>query len=193
MKKIFKGITLSLAVLATVLTSMPASADEFYRHRRHNNNVNGGDLLAAGAIGLIAGAVIGGALSQPPRQQRRIYIDPPMYGDDQQFYSNRHIANPAFQQPDPYYSQPRQVYVDPYNDNGYYQQPRVIIRRQVYQPSVQYYHVKRRAQPVYNTYGSVQPWSQEWFDYCSMRYRTFNPQTGTFKGRHGKTYFCNAG
>jgi len=68
----------------------------------------------------------------------------------------------------------------------------VIIRRQVYQPSIQYYHVKRRA-PVYNNYGSVQPWSQERYNYCSMRYRSFNPQTGTFRGKHGRTYFCQAG
>ena len=200
MNKIFKGITLSLAVLATVATSsIPASADEFYRHRHHDG---GGDALAAGAIGLIAGTLIGGAMVQQSRP-RRVYIDPPVdqypqpvydnqnYGD--QSYGDPSYGNDAYAQPDPYYARPRLVYVDPYANNGYYQQPRVIIRRQVYQPSIQYYHVKRRAAPVYNNYGSAQPWTQEWYNYCSTRYRSFNPQTGTFRGRHGRTYFCQAG
>jgi len=74
MNRIFKGITLSLAVLATVVTSsIPASADDFYRHHRNNN----GDALAAGAIGLIAGTLIGGAMVQQSRP-RRVYIDPPV-------------------------------------------------------------------------------------------------------------------
>ncbi len=35
-----------------------------------------------------------------------------------------------------------------------------------------------------------QPWSRQWRDFCSNRYRTFNPNTGTYLGNDGKWYFC---
>jgi BA14K-like protein len=185
MKKLMKTVTLSLAVLATVITSsVPASAGEFY-HRRHHGDNNGGDALAAGAVGLIAGALIGGALAQPQRHQR-VYIDPPVY--PQADYGDN-----SYGEPDPYYTRPRQVYVDPYNNDGYYQQPRVIIRQQVYQPRVRTWIPPRQRIIATDSYSSLQPWSPEWFDYCSTRYRTFNPHTGTFRGRYGRTYFCTAG
>ncbi|MCZ2328705.1 BA14K family protein [Bartonella sp. F02] len=31
-----------------------------------------------------------------------------------------------------------------------------------------------------------------WLKYCSNKYRTFNPQTGTFRGRDGLDHFCYA-
>ncbi|MEN9894208.1 MAG: hypothetical protein RIR97_60 [Pseudomonadota bacterium] len=187
MKKLMKTVTLSLAVLATVVTSsVQASAGEFYRRRHHvDNNRNGGDALAAGAIGLIAGALIGGALAQPQRP-RRVYIDPPVY--PQADYGDNFYG-----EPDPDYGRPRRVYVDPYNNDGYYQRPRVIIRQQVHQPRVRTWIEPRHRIISTDSYGSLRAWSPEWFDYCSTRYRTFNPQTGTFRGRHGRTYFCTAG
>ncbi|AOF88516.1 BA14K family protein [Sinorhizobium sp. RAC02] len=72
-------------------------------------------------------------------------------------------------------SQPRyeeRRYVDP----DYYPEPepRVIYRRQVVAPS-------------------YEPWTQSWYDYCSQRYRSFNPNTGTFVGYDGREHFCTAG
>lgn len=73
-------------------------------------------------------------------------------------------------------SQPRyeeRRYVEP----DYYPEPepRVIYRRQ----------------PVYTP--SYEPWTQSWYDYCSQRYRSFNPNTGTFVGYDGREHFCTAG
>jgi len=33
-------------------------------------------------------------------------------------------------------------------------------------------------------------WSPEWFAYCTARYKSFEPQTGTFTGYDGIKYFC---
>jgi hypothetical protein len=47
--------------------------------------------------------------------------------------------------------------------------------------------------PAYG-YGPVgyraAPWSPAWYDYCSSRYRSFNPRTGYFKGYDGQFHFC---
>ncbi|HMF66086.1 MAG TPA: BA14K family protein, partial [Phyllobacterium sp.] len=37
----------------------------------------------------------------------------------------------------------------------------------------------------------AQPWSPGWYRYCANRYRSFNPETGTFRGYDGRDYFCN--
>lgn len=37
---------------------------------------------------------------------------------------------------------------------------------------------------------AVQPWSAEWYRYCTTTYRSFNPRTGTFRGYDGKVQFC---
>jgi hypothetical protein len=46
--------------------------------------------------------------------------------------------------------------------------------------------------PAY--YGPVSygppPWSPDWYDYCSSRYRSFNPRTGYFMGYDGIPHFC---
>jgi hypothetical protein len=34
------------------------------------------------------------------------------------------------------------------------------------------------------------PWTEEWYDYCSYRYRSFNPRTGYFMGYDGYPRFC---
>jgi hypothetical protein len=40
---------------------------------------------------------------------------------------------------------------------------------------------------------SLEPWSDAWFDYCEMRYRSFDPNTGTYTGFDGRKRFCVAG
>lgn len=48
-------------------------------------------------------------------------------------------------------------------------------------------------EPV-RAYGNdaIEPWTDEWFDYCRARYRSFNARTGTFTGYDGVKYFCQA-
>lgn len=97
--------------------------DRYYRHHRRDRR---GDAVAAGVIGLAAGALIGGALAQPSQPQR-VYQAPPTY----------------YPAPQPY-----------------------------------------------QAYGSFQPWSPEWYEHCSRKYRSFNAQTGTFRGYDGRDHFC---
>jgi hypothetical protein len=37
---------------------------------------------------------------------------------------------------------------------------------------------------------SLEPWSPGWYRWCDARYRSFNPQTGTFRGYDGLDHFC---
>ncbi|MDX3926833.1 MAG: BA14K family protein [Shinella sp.] len=55
-----------------------------------------------------------------------------------------------------------------------------------------YYPVRRvyRERVVVDSY---EPWSAGWYEYCSDRYRSFNPRTGTFVGYDGLEHFCEAG
>ncbi|PYE87362.1 BA14K family protein [Phyllobacterium leguminum] len=108
-----------------------------YRHHDHR------DAWAAGAIGLAAGAILGGALSQPT-------------------YAAPYAPAPVI-----------------------YQQPPVV-----YYPPVQ---TRTRVVTRYVTYqGNYQPWTRGWYSYCSSRYRSFNPRTGTFVGYDGQSHFCTA-
>lgn len=57
-----------------------------------------------------------------------------------------------------------------------------------------HYYPPRRQRPVPEYRGDAdlifQPWSRQWRDFCSNRYRTFNPGTGTYLGGDGKWHFC---
>lgn len=85
---------------------------------------NTGAAVAAGIIGLAAGAIILGATSQASR--------------------------------------PAPVYVPPAPPRG----------------------------PAYPAQVGYQPWSPAWYQYCSAKYRSFNPQTGTFTTYQGVQKFC---
>jgi BA14K-like protein len=89
---------------------------------------------------------------------------------------------------------------------GSINEPRVVYNEpDYYEPDVEYYPVRpgpRVIRPplhserviVYreNTAG-YEPWSREWFRYCSNRYRSFNADTGTYRGYDGRDHFCVAG
>ncbi|MBA8880533.1 BA14K family protein [Phyllobacterium myrsinacearum] len=91
----FKGMKIAIlatAAFATIAVPLAtsASADDwgwrnrhggYYRDRGYRHHRGGGDALAAGAIGLAAGALIGGALAQPrePDVIYRDYDDRPVY------------------------------------------------------------------------------------------------------------------
>lgn len=164
MNKFLKTAILGFAAMAAVAAPIStASADSWRGNGGWNNGRHGGwhggrndwnrprpnydrprkrdrsDAIAAGVIGLAAGAIIAGALSQP--------------------------STPTYAPPPP---------------------PRVY-----YPP-----------QPAYNAYppapasvkyrGGAQPWSQAWYNYCSQKFRSFNPKTGTYRGYDGADHFCVA-
>ncbi len=39
----------------------------------------------------------------------------------------------------------------------------------------------------------LEPWTPQWARYCSYRYRSFDPSSGTFIGNDGREHFCTAG
>ena len=114
----------------------------YWDHHHHHHDH--GDAVAAGVVGLAAGALIGSALSQPSQPQV-IYQAPP--------------PPPAYYPAAPRYYAPARPY---------------------YPPAPAAY------KPVY------QPWTPGWRAYCSHKYRSFNPRTGTYRGVDGLNHFCNA-
>jgi hypothetical protein len=113
MNRIFKTAVLSAAVAGTMLAALPAAnADDWGHHRRHHN----GDAIAAGVLGLAAGALIGGALAndQPPRYADRYY--------DDGYYDRDVVVRPAPVRR--YYVEPQVVYADRYAEpwtRGWYE------------------------------------------------------------------------
>lgn len=92
-------------------------------------------------------------------------------------------SQPRYVEPAPVYVEPEPVYVE--------REPVYVDPEPVYgAPDPEYYPVRPR--PVANG-GSLTPWSSAWYEYCSGRYRTFNPKTGTYVGYDGQRHFCSAG
>lgn len=78
-----------------------------------------------------------------------------------------------------YYAPPRAYYYGPYP------------RRRHYAPSRHHYAPPRGyyAPPVAYSHGPP-PWSPDWYAYCSQRYRSFDPHSGTFQPYHGPRRLC---
>ena len=81
----------------------------------------------------------------------------------------------------PVYGDPQPVYDD--EDVGYIPAP-PVYRRTVIVRQSGYYPEQPR---------TLRPWSRAWMRYCSQRYRSFDPGTGTFIGNDGDEHFCVAG
>lgn len=47
-----------------------------------------------------------------------------------------------------------------------------------------------RDAPAYYGGGSYRPYSRDWYEYCSARYRSFDPRSGTFQPYHGQRQLC---
>ncbi|AEV38813.1 BA14K-like protein [Pseudovibrio sp. FO-BEG1] len=72
---------------------------------------------------------------------------------------------PAYRPPAPAYRPPAPAY-----------RPPVVV----HQPA-----------PVYHAQAvAPAPWSPAWFAYCTNKYRSFNPNTGTYRTYSGKNRFC---
>jgi hypothetical protein len=145
MKPAFRNAILSAAAAATCLAAIPAEAGPRWHHRDRVvvRQDGGGDLLAAGIIGLAAGVIVGGIVA-------------------------------GSQQPAPVDANP-------------YRHPRP-------QPDRDYFPPAPAAYQDDHAYGprGAEPWSREWYRYCSARYRSFDPATGTFTTFGGEQRFCVA-
>ncbi len=67
-----------------------------------------------------------------------------------------------------------------------YRQP---VPQTVY-PGANHYPAAPKKHYRTHSYVSYEPWSQGWYNYCSQKYRSFNPNKGTFRGYDGKDHFC---
>lgn len=103
MKRIFKSSIAAAMVAATAASTVPAQAgDGWHRHDYRRPIVvernSGAELLAAGVLGLAAGALVGSALAQQPQP---VYREP----------AYRHPHNFVRPSPDRHYFPPAPHYV----------------------------------------------------------------------------------
>ncbi|MEZ5839891.1 MAG: BA14K family protein [Hyphomicrobiales bacterium] len=87
-----------------------------------------------------------------------------------------------------YRTAPRTYYVP--RERVYVPRERVYVEPRYYEePSVVYYRDRPR---TYRTNDArAEPWTREWFRSCKARYRSFDPDSGTYKGYDGRRHFCN--
>jgi hypothetical protein len=78
------------------------------------------------------------------------------------------------------------VYRAPVYDEPIYAEPRPLPYR-----GYRTGYVGRQVIHV-DDYGSLEPWTPQWYAYCSDRYRSFNERTGNFTGYDGRQHFCVA-
>lgn len=69
-----------------------------------------------------------------------------------------------------------------------YRQPRPTQVRDYFPDAPRGVHDDRRGHGY-----AAEPWSRDWYRYCTARYRTFDPATGTYIARGGQERFCVAG
>jgi hypothetical protein len=140
------------------------------RHYRHaptgRGRSNAGAAVAAGVAGLVIGGLIASqARAQEPRYQTYETYGEPVY------------AEPRYEEP--YYAA-RRYLEQRHAAPEYYQ---VEPRRPAYAASSHQHYVW---QPAHG----LQAWTPEWYDYCSRRYRSFDPRSGTFMGYNGLRQMC---
>ncbi|MGB7334784.1 MAG: BA14K family protein [Salaquimonas sp.] len=132
-------------------------------YKKQRRSSSSSDALAAGIIGFAIGAIIADQSSR----NRTVYVEqPPVYVQPQSVYVQ---PQPVYRQPLPDYNQPRDLYNAPVVND--YDQPQVIR----YEDTVG---------------ASYEPWTPAWAEWCDNKYRSFNRNTGTFRGYDGLDHFC---
>ena len=167
MNRFTKSLVLATVSIATLAgTFEMASARDrypYWRNHHHRGAHIGNKAFAAGALGLAAGVIIGNALSEP----RPVYRPRRVYVE-----------------PDVVYEGPVETYREP------------PVRDDLYADEDGYFpdrpDVGRERERVAER-GTYEPWSRQWRNWCSDRYKSFNPSTGTYRGYDGRDHFCTAG
>ena len=131
------------------------------RHHVRRKKSNKGDLIAAGVIGLALGAIIASEANKNKRPAYKSY--------------NRPAPQPTYQYDQ--YGQPYRAQRVPLDHYG---SPISQTPRRYNEPEV----------ITYRDSASLEPWTPGWREWCSNRYRSFNQQTGTFRGYDGFDHFC---
>jgi hypothetical protein len=80
-----------------------------------------------------------------------------------------------------------------YEERRYIDPPYAYDDAPVYRAPPRYYSAapQRYYRPVPVRAG-VEPWTPQWERFCSYRYRSFDPRSGTFIGNDGRSHFCVA-
>ena len=68
-------------------------------------------------------------------------------------------------------------------------QPRYVAPPPAYYPAPPAYYPAPAPAPAPVIYRPA-PWSPAWYNYCSRKYRSFNPNTGYFLSYSGQYRFC---
>lgn len=188
----------SVLISTTVLPIASANADhksyrKHYQHKKHykkgykkhhakkssKRRSSKGDKIAAGIIGFAIGALL---VSEAAKANRRTYQ--PTYTQPQPIYRAPSYREPVNFGPtpiyDPYYVERRSL------DTVYSAPTYKKSKRKTYDAP----KVIRYEDTVASA--SFEPWTPEWQNYCSNRYRSFNLNTGTFRGYDGLNHFCVA-
>lgn len=141
------------------------------QHRQMRRD-NDGKWIAAGIVGLAVGAIIA---NQHRNSRDDIIvgtIDVPEANHPsvaQPFPHEPQMLQPShgFDTNEPVYNQP--VYHEPQmaKPKPYIDEPEIVSIEQEYSP-----------------------WSPAWYEWCHQKYRSFNPQKGTYRGYDGIDHFC---
>ncbi|WP_068086007.1 BA14K family protein [Polycladidibacter stylochi] len=165
-KKAF--ILVIAAIMVTQMPSISYAKGKHHKHHhqhhhyhhyddnRHHDDIDSGEAIAIGVLGLAAGLIIASAVEED------------------------NYTAPAFN--------PYAPSVNPYAQPVYaYPVPAVQAVPAYPQPQPQPHQVNVQI----NTYPSAPaPWTQQWYRYCTQKYRSFNPQTGTFMSYSGVRKLC---
>ncbi len=185
--RIFKPLALS-AVLVTASLVATTAADAGGRH--HHRHGKGGNFAVGAIIGLTAGAIIGGiAADNHARRHRHYNSAPPPYRPR----SYRRSVT-VYDEYEPEYYEYKEDYNDPpyrnYGSNRYERRDyrgydgRSTKRRSTERRS--YSGNSRQA-----SYGAApRPWTDAWYRYCAKKYRSFDPNSGTFQPYEGRRRMC---
>lgn len=157
-------------------------------HRKAKRRANGGELLAAGIIGLAVGAIIADSNRHRQNRAEYIYQTTPSYAPPQPVT--------VYQQPYPTYHRSEYPNYDPIYSGPVPAGPPVALQQPQYRTLPTYQRQNAPVAPKVITYdsamagGSMEPWSAAWKRYCRSKYRSFNAKSGTFLGYDGKRHFC---
>ncbi|MBB3655217.1 hypothetical protein FHX15_000416 [Rhizobium sp. BK650] len=128
----------------------------------HWHHRHNNDALVGGAVGLATGLIVGSAIANANNG--------PVY--EERRYIDPPVYEPEYAPPPVYRARP--IYSEPAYSEPVYGRP--VYGRPVYDRSA----------------GALEPWSAQWQRYCSYRYRSFDPQSGTYVGNDGREHFCVA-
>lgn len=193
----------SVLISTTLLPVSNANADhksysKHYNHKKHYKKHNThrkykkaskhrsskGDKIAAGILGFAIGALI---VSEAAKANNRSYQ--PTYTQPRPVYRAPTYRAPTYRKPINFGPTPiyDPSYVERRNLNNVYTAPTYKKRKSTTYdaPKVITYNDSIAS-------ASFEPWTQKWQNYCSNKYRSFNPNTGTFRGYDGLNHFCVA-